>query len=84
VRELEFLEPAEVTILSDRRKRGPYGLQGGADGAPGAAALIAGGASRELPSKTRFETARNEVLRIEMPGGGGWGSPPIGEDEPVR
>ena len=35
VREWEFLEPAKVTLLSDRRRRGPYGLQGGAPGAPG-------------------------------------------------
>ncbi len=34
VRELEFLDDADVTILSDRRKRGPYGLQGGARGSP--------------------------------------------------
>jgi N-methylhydantoinase B/oxoprolinase/acetone carboxylase alpha subunit len=73
VRELEFLEPAEVTILSDRRKRGPYGLQGGANGACGSSGIRAGDSYRELPSKTRFMIQKNEVLRLETPGGGGWG-----------
>jgi N-methylhydantoinase B/oxoprolinase/acetone carboxylase alpha subunit len=66
VRELEFLDHADVTILSDRRKRGPYGLQGGAAGKPG----NCGG----RPSKTRFTIQPGEMLRIETPGGGGWGS----------
>ena len=74
VRELEFLESAEVTILSDRRKRGPYGLQGGASGACGRGGISVGGAYRELPSKTRFTIQRKERLRIETPGGGGWGA----------
>jgi N-methylhydantoinase B/oxoprolinase/acetone carboxylase alpha subunit len=73
VRELEFLESAEVTILSDRRKRGPYGLQGGASGACGTSGVSVKGEYRELPSKTRFTIQRNERLRIETPGGGGWG-----------
>jgi len=66
VRELEFLDNADVTVLSDRRKRGPYGLQGGAAGMPG----NCGG----RPSKTRFTVQPGETLRIETPGGGGWGS----------
>lgn len=74
VRELEFLEPAEVTILSDRHERGPYGLAGGEAGSPGAAVLISGDAVRELPAKTRFEIQRGEKLRMVTPGGGGWGA----------
>lgn len=69
VRELEFLDDADVTILADRHKRGPYGLQGGANGAPGECSV--GG--KKLPSKTRFNIRRGETLRIETPGGGGWG-----------
>jgi N-methylhydantoinase B/oxoprolinase/acetone carboxylase alpha subunit len=65
VRELEFLDTADVTILSDRHKRGPYGLQGGGSGACG----TCGG----RPSKTRFTIQPGESLRIETPGGGGWG-----------
>jgi N-methylhydantoinase B/oxoprolinase/acetone carboxylase alpha subunit len=75
VRELEFLEPAEVTILADRRKRGPYGLQGGGSGAPGRDSVSsAGEVYTKLPSKTRLEIQRNQKLRIETPGGGGWGN----------
>jgi N-methylhydantoinase B/oxoprolinase/acetone carboxylase alpha subunit len=66
VRELEFLDAADVTILSDRHKRGPYGLQGGASGACG----NCGG----RPSKTRFTVQAGETLHIETPGGGGWGA----------
>ncbi|HVW85203.1 MAG TPA: hydantoinase B/oxoprolinase family protein [Bryobacteraceae bacterium] len=69
VRELEFLNDADVTILSDRRTRGPYGLNGGASGAPGRNTL----GSSPLPAKVRTTVRRNDVLRIESPGGGGWG-----------
>ena len=65
VRELQFQDTADVTILADRHKRGPYGLQGGASGAPG----NCGG----RPSKTRFTIQPGETLHIETPGGGGWG-----------
>ena len=74
VRELEFLEDADVTILSDRRKRGPYGLQGGENGEPGRNSVFRNGEYVELLSKTRISIRRREKLRIETPGGGGWGS----------
>jgi N-methylhydantoinase B/oxoprolinase/acetone carboxylase alpha subunit len=70
VRELKFLAPAEVTILADRRKRGPWGLAGGSAGKPGANILAP---SKVLPGKTRIDVKAGEVLRIETPGGGGWG-----------
>jgi N-methylhydantoinase B/oxoprolinase/acetone carboxylase alpha subunit len=74
VREFRFLTPAEVTVLSDRRVRGPYGLQGGEAGKPGRNTLLRSGRKPQpLPGKTRFEIAANDVLRIETPGGGGWG-----------
>ena len=69
IRELEFLDAAEVTILSDRHKHGPYGLQGGGDGLPGRCSLW----TQQLPSKTRFTVQPGETLRIETPGGGAWG-----------
>ena len=71
VRELQFLEDAEVTILSDRRARGPYGLAGGSAGAPGRNSLD----GKPLPAKTRIAVRKSESLRIESPGGGGWGKP---------
>ncbi len=73
-REFEFLAPAEGTILSDRRARGPYGLNGGADGSPGANWLISGARKVRLGAKTRFELPEGSRLKIDTPGGGGWGS----------
>jgi N-methylhydantoinase B/oxoprolinase/acetone carboxylase alpha subunit len=75
VREFEFLVPAEVTLLSDRRERGPWGLAGGGSGKPGRNTLLRSGRSQKLPAKTRFEARPGDVLRIETPGGGGWGRP---------
>ncbi len=71
VREFRFLAPAEVTILSDRRAQGPYGLAGGKPGQPGRNTGIRGGRSTALPAKTRFEIKAGDALRIESPGGGG-------------
>jgi N-methylhydantoinase B/oxoprolinase/acetone carboxylase alpha subunit len=70
VREIEFLTPCEVTILSDRRERGPYGLCGGEPGQPGRNTLD----GRVVPAKANFQAQAGSVLRIETPGGGGWGS----------
>ncbi len=73
VREFEFLTGGEVTVLSDRRDRGPYGLSGGAPGKPGRNTLIRGGRSKKVGAKERFGVETGDVLRIESPGGGGWG-----------
>jgi len=73
VREIEFLAAADVTILSDRRDRGPYGLSGGSAGSPGRNTLIRASGEMPLPAKVRFAVEPGEVLRIESPGGGGWG-----------
>lgn len=77
VREFEFLAPARVTVLSDRRQRGPYGLAGGEPGQPGRNRLRrAGDPSEEhLPGKFAQSLAAGDVLRLETPGGGGWGTP---------
>ncbi len=74
IREMEVLADAEVTLLADRRERGPYGLAGGKDGAPGKAAVIRqDGSSQELPGKFNVRLQKGERIRIEAPGGGGWG-----------
>jgi N-methylhydantoinase B/oxoprolinase/acetone carboxylase alpha subunit len=73
VREFEFLTRADVTILSDRRTRGPYGLSGGAAGRPGRNTLLRAGRKIAVPGKARFEVKPGDVLRIESPGGGGYG-----------
>jgi N-methylhydantoinase B len=75
VREVELLSDAEVTLLADRRSRGPYGLAGGADGAAGKTSVIHNDGSVEvLPGKTSVRLKKGEKVRIESPGGGGWGS----------
>jgi N-methylhydantoinase B len=73
VREFEFMTPAQVTILSDRRERGPYGLAGGGPGSRGKNTLLRKSSATPMPGKTRFEVAASDVLRIESPGGGGYG-----------
>ena len=75
IREFEFLIPADVTILADRRSRGPYGLAGGGAGAPGKNTLLKGKRAISIPGKARFEVEAGDVLRIESPGGGGYGKP---------
>jgi len=77
IRELEFLEEVEVSILSQRRARGPYGAAGGSPGEPGKNLLLRRGAKEweELPAVTTFSARVGDRLRIETPGGGGWGAP---------
>jgi N-methylhydantoinase B/oxoprolinase/acetone carboxylase alpha subunit len=69
MRELRFLEETDVTILSDRRHRGPWGLRGGQDGKPG----LNEWNTSKLAAKTRFTAKPGNVLRISTPGGGGYG-----------
>lgn len=71
VRELELLAPAEASILSERRRHAPAGVGGGLDGAVGR--NLHNGSP--LPAKTNLPLAAGDILTIETPGGGGWGSP---------
>ena len=74
VREIEVLTDAQVTLLADRRSRGPYGLAGGADGAAGRTVMVhLDGSEEELPGKTSVRLRSGERVRVESPGGGGWG-----------
>lgn len=74
IREIELLTDAEVTLLADRRTRGPYGLYGGADGTPGKTEIVRqNGESEVLPGKASVRLKRGERIRIASPGGGGWG-----------
>ncbi|MEQ1948759.1 MAG: hydantoinase B/oxoprolinase family protein [Bryobacteraceae bacterium] len=75
LREYRFLVPAEVTLITDRRERGPYGIQGGRAGKPGQNTLIRKVKTIRLDAKTRFDAVAGDLLKIETPGGGGWGSP---------
>jgi N-methylhydantoinase B len=78
IREIEFLTDVNCSILSDRRQFQPYGLQGGLPGKSGKNLLWmpkSGGRGIELPSKVAFQAPAGSRLRIETPGGGGWGKP---------
>ena len=74
IREIEVLTHARMSLLADRRKRAPYGLHGGEDGATGRASIIRrDGTVEALPSKGSWELAAGDRVRIETPGGGGFG-----------
>lgn len=73
VREYEFLTPATITVNSERRELAPYGLAGGKAGAAGINTLIQKGKARTMPAKFSAQVEAGDVLRIETPGGGGWG-----------
>jgi 5-oxoprolinase (ATP-hydrolysing) len=72
VRELEFLAPLSVSLLSDRRRSVPFGLEGGAPGAPGLNRLN----GELLPGRVERRVQPHDRLRVETPGGGGYGAPP--------
>ena len=74
IREIEVLTDCEVTMLADRRLRGPWGLRGGADGAAGRTSVLRqDGSSESMPGKFSTRLYKGERIRIETPGGGGWG-----------
>jgi len=73
VREIELLCEADVTVLSERRKIPPYGLFGGAPGAVGKNILIRNNQKQEMGGKFSASLKKGDRVRIETPGGGGWG-----------
>ena len=74
IREIEVLAAARMSLLSDRRKRAPYGLHGGEDGKRGRAFIIhTDGSEEELTSKGSWQMEAGDSVRIETPGGGGFG-----------
>lgn len=77
VREYEFLaDDLEVSLLTERRRLHPYGLNGGGDSRTGRNRLLRqDGTVEDLPGKCTRRVASGDVLRIETPGGGGWGCP---------
>ena len=76
MREMELLADCEVTLLADRRRFAPYGLSGGQAGESGRAMLTEPQSDRprDLPGKCSLGARAGSILRIETPGGGGWGS----------
>ncbi|MCS7142289.1 MAG: hydantoinase B/oxoprolinase family protein [Aigarchaeota archaeon] len=72
IRSFKVLVPCRLSILSDRFKRGAWGLMGGEDGAPGKVTVIrANGEVLSMPSKFSIELRVGDEVIIETPGGGG-------------
>ena len=80
VRELELLAPMRVSILSERRTRRPFGVAGGGPGAPGRNTH----GDRDVGGKASFDAAAGDIIRIETPGGGGFGAPEAPRDIPRK
>lgn len=75
-REIEFLEPVELSMLTQRRKRGPWGMDGGESGQPGRNLLKQPGSDHyiEMPGAFTTPVKSGTRLLLETPGGGGWGT----------
>jgi N-methylhydantoinase B/oxoprolinase/acetone carboxylase alpha subunit len=74
-REIEFLAPATVSLMGERRRVPPWGLAGGGPGAVGEDWLLRPGAAPErVPGKCTLEVGAGDRLLVLTPGGGGWGS----------
>jgi N-methylhydantoinase B len=73
VREIQVLADAELTVLSERRRRAPYGLFGGQPGAKGRNIIVRGRGREEKPGKFTCALKKGDKVRIETPAGGGYG-----------
>jgi N-methylhydantoinase B/oxoprolinase/acetone carboxylase alpha subunit len=74
-REIEVLEDVTVSLVTERRVTSPWGMGGGASGAPGENWLLPGGdGARAIPlaDKVTLRLRAGDVLRLLTPGGGGW------------
>jgi N-methylhydantoinase B len=81
VREIEALVESSASLLTERRVIAPWGLAGGGAGATGANYVVRRGRKEKLPGKINTRLRPGDRVRIETPGGGGWGRPrrsPIG------
>ena len=81
IRELEFLGESQVTMLSERRKLHPYGLEGGEAAKNGENSLLHHNRRRKLPSKFNLRVEAGDRLTIATPGGGGYGAPPTSDGQ---
>ncbi len=78
VRRIRFLEPVELSFLSQHRIESPYGLAGGAPGQCGAQRVLrADGTSEQVAGTVALSLNAGDAFEIETPGGGGYGPPPI-------
>ena len=75
VRQYRFLEDSHVSLITERREKRPWGARGGKDGKSGQNTLVSGGEEKKLPAKCSISVKAGEAVKIETPGGGGWGTP---------
>ncbi|TWU08149.1 hydantoinase B/oxoprolinase family protein [Stieleria varia] len=73
IREIEFLKPLSLTMITNRRKLAPYGAAGGGAGQAGCNVLIQNAHSTVMPPAFTVSVNPGDRLRVETPGGGGWG-----------
>jgi N-methylhydantoinase B len=73
IRDFQFLGEISVSLLTERRRYAPYGLHGGAPGAPGTNVLLTASGEQTLPGKINLNLPEGSRLSIRTPGGGGWG-----------
>ncbi len=81
IRRTQFLGDAQVTLITERRQRQPWGANGGGSGRIGQNSLerMSDGrlrSRRKLPGKVTIDVKAGDIIRIDSPGGGGWGEPP--------
>src|SRR2546427_7061968 len=75
-RDTEVLaEGSTISLMGERQRRGPWGLQGGRSGSPGEYGIVRGNKMKALSSKTTLSANARDVLTVTTPGGGGYGSP---------
>ena len=75
VKEVELLADAQVTLLADRQKHPPYGLNGGDPGTLGKVLHFNREGTIQLPGKCSISASKGDIIHLETPGGGGWGPP---------
>ena len=73
IRSYRFLAPGTVSLLTERREIGPYGLNGGSAGRKGENILVRDGKAKKLTGKINLAVKEGDLLVIRTPGGGGWG-----------
>ncbi|MBM4438665.1 MAG: hydantoinase B/oxoprolinase family protein [Actinobacteria bacterium] len=87
-REIELLTPATLTLVTERRRRRPWGLRDGGAGQAGRNAVRQHGRWRRVLGKLTLELTAGDRVRVDTPGGGGWGAPTLGRTgetaEPAR
>ena len=73
VRSYRFLEPLTVSLLTEHRTQPPFGMNGGEPGQTGRQVLVRDGKEEALAGTAQLSVRPGDLLRMETPGGGGWG-----------